>query len=120
MLLSLGRTNSVLCPVSAMLSFIAVRSSIPGPIFVSLDGCPLSWDTFVHIVREALLTGGLDVSCYSGHSFKIGAATTAARVGINDAIIKQLGRWKLSAYTAYICPPIQTLAAARSTMDPSF
>ena len=60
-LISLGRTNSEICPVSAMLSFIAMRPFIPGPLFVSLDGCPLSRDTFVHIVREALLTGGLDV-----------------------------------------------------------
>ena len=52
--LSLGCTNSVLCPVPAMLAFNAVCPSVPGPLIVSLDGCLLSLDTFVHIVREFL------------------------------------------------------------------
>ena len=35
---------------------------------------------------------------YSGHSFRIGAATTAAAKGIEDCIIKILGWWESLAY----------------------
>ena len=39
---------------------------------------------------------------FAGHSFRIGAATTAAQCGIQNALIKTLGRWESSAYTRYI------------------
>ena len=32
-------------------------------------------------VREALARAGVDASHYSGHSFRVGAATTAAQAG---------------------------------------
>jgi hypothetical protein len=36
-------------------------------------------------VREALAAAGVDQSAYSGHSFRSGAATTAARYNHQDA-----------------------------------
>ena len=39
---------------------------------------------------------------YTGHGFRMGAATTAARVGIPDNMIKTLGRWSSEAYRLYI------------------
>ena len=53
-------------------------------------------------LREALGSTGMDVSGYSGHSFRIGAATTAAAVGIEDSMIKTLGRWESTAYLLYV------------------
>ena len=41
-------------------------------------------------------------STYAGHSFWIGAATTAAEKGIEDSVIKMLGRWESSAYQLYV------------------
>ena len=49
-------------------------------------------------MRTALGSSGVDASKYSGHSFQIGAATTAALVGIEDSLIKTLGRWESAAY----------------------
>jgi hypothetical protein len=39
---------------------------------------------------------------YSGHSFQIGAATTAGSVHVEDHLIKILGRWSSDAYCKYI------------------
>ena len=56
-------------------------------------------------VQAALENAGLDRSRYCGHSFRIGAATEAARKGIEDSVIKTLGRWKSLAYLEYIKIP---------------
>ena len=63
-------------------------------------------------VRSALELGGIAASRYSGHSFRIGAATSAAMAGVSDAMIKTLGRWQSSAYTLYIRTPPDQLRAA--------
>ena len=43
---------------------------------------------------------------YASHSFRIGAATTAAAaVGLSSHLIKPLGRWNGNAYMSYVrCP----------------
>ena len=65
---------------------------------------------FVTAVRGGLAQAGIDSSKYSGHSFRIGAATTAAAKGIEDCIIKSLGRWESLAYLQYVKIPRSQLA----------
>ena len=67
-------------------------------------------------VRAALETAGLDQSRYCGHSFRIGVATEAAKKGIEDAIIKSLGRWKSLAYLEYIKIPRSDLVHYSSVL----
>ena len=62
-------------------------------------------------VRQALEQAGVHPAGYSGHSFRIGAATTAAQAGLDDSTIKMLGRWESAAYQRYIRTPRTTLAA---------
>ena len=107
----LGRTDAVLCPVAAILAYCAIRPSVPGPFFIFRDGSPLTRDRLVSAVRAALSQAGVDNSQYSGHSFRVGAATTAAQQGLSDATIKMLGRWESSAYERYIRTPRESLAA---------
>ena len=47
----LGRTNTDLCPVSALLAFMAVRPKCPGPLFVYSDGTFLTRDKLVTAMR---------------------------------------------------------------------
>jgi len=39
---------------------------------------------------------------WNGHSFRRGAATWAAQVGMAETEIQTLGHWKSDAYKAYI------------------
>lgn len=66
----------------------------PGPLFVFKEGCFLTRQCFVDTVREALERAEVDQTKYCGHSFHNGAATTAAARGVEDAMIKTLGRWE--------------------------
>ena len=112
----LGRTDSTLCPVAAILAYVATRPAVPGPFFMYRDGSPLTRDKLVTAVRKALTKAGLDHSGYSGHSFRIGAATSAARAGLSDSLIKMLGRWESAAYQRYIQTPRGSLAAVSSQL----
>ena len=42
---------------------------------------------------------------YADHSFRAGAATTAAASGTEDPLIKTMGRWESSTYLLYIRIP---------------
>ena len=107
----IGRTNHTLCPVSALLNFIAARGNSPGLLFHFKDSSPLTKSKFTSKLRYLLSLAGIDSSLYAGHSFRIGAATTAASRGVEDALIQTLGRWKSSAYLTYIRLPPDNLAA---------
>jgi hypothetical protein len=48
---------------------------------------PLSEEQPVSSVQEALAATGLDFVGYSGHIFRIGAASTAARSGLDDSTV---------------------------------
>lgn len=98
----IGRATQGRCPVSAMLMFLEVRTPGQGPLFRFENGLPLTRPRFVQWVRKALAEAGLDPSKYGGHSFRIGAATAAAKRGIGEATIKTLGRWKSEAVQRYI------------------
>ena len=52
-------------------------------------------------VSESLGLSGMEVDRYSGHSFRIGAATTAATAGVKDSLIRTLSRWSSAAYSTY-------------------
>ena len=107
----LGMTGGSLCPVDAFLDYMVRRGPGPGPFFLFQDGSFLTRERFVQEVRTALTRAGVDCSLYSGHSFRIGAATTAAKHKVPDSAIKMLGRWESAAYTQYIRTPRETLAS---------
>ena len=106
----IGRTDDDICPIAPLLSYLVTRGNKPGALFLWADGSPLSKCKFVEEVRSALSKAGLPAGDYAGHSFQIGAATTAATVGIQDSAIQILGRWKSSCYQRYIRTAPQQLA----------
>lgn len=112
----IGATGGQLCPVTAVLSYMVARGSGQGPLFLREDGRYLTRESFVVGVRAALTIAGLKANDYAGHSFRIGAATTAARCGLQDSLIKTLGRWESSAYTRYIRTAPETLCSVAKTL----
>ena len=98
----LRKTGRELCPVKALLEFLEVRGMDPGPLFRLSDGQPLTRQRFVEEVRRALLKANLPAKDFAGHSFRIGAATSASAAGVEDSTIQALGRWKSSAFLKYI------------------
>ena len=105
-----GRTGDNLCPVEAVRVYASRRGTSAGAFFCFSGGAPLSKSRFVAMVRSALARAGVPVSDYSGHSFRIGAATAAAEAGIPDSTIQALGRWTSSAFLRYIRSPREQLA----------
>ena len=61
-------------------------------------------------VRRALQGIGVDHTVYSGHSFRIGAATAAHAAGLEDSTVRMLGRWESDAVLKYVRTPPQSLA----------
>ena len=107
--LYLCRTGDILCPVTAMLGYLAIRPTSVGPLFLFEDGTPLSRPHLVTHMWEALSQAGIDTAHFSGHSFRIGAASAAARAGFSDSFIQTLGRWRSAAFTTYIRTPVEDL-----------
>lgn len=108
--ITVGRTGDDLCPVKAMLAYLAVRKGEPGsPLFMYQDGTPLTRTRLVGRVKEVVGALGLPKGEFAGHSFRAGAATTAAEVGLEDSLIQTLGRWRSSAYLLYIRIPREEL-----------
>ena len=112
----LGATYTTICPVQAILLYLEVRSPAPGPLFMFQSGSPLTRSALVSHLQTALQSAGVSPAAYTGHSFRIGAATTAAKCGVEDSLIQTLGRWKSAAYLAYIKIPRQQLASVSKTL----
>ena len=113
----LGRTDNELCPVAVVADNLVVRGGLSGPFFRFSSVTPLSRELLVKHMRAALLSYGVDVSKYSGHSFRIGAATAASAMGVEDSMIKTLGRWQSSAYQSYVRIPRDSLAAVSKRLS---
>ena len=112
----LGKTGDALCPIAAMEAYLSVRGNNPGALFHWESGVPLSKVNFMKHVWTALEQAGLPAKDYAGHSFRIGAANTAAVAGLEDSAIQTLSRWQSSAFKRYIRLDHQFLASISSTL----
>ena len=108
--LCLGKTDSLLCPVDALLPYLAVRGNQDGPLFIMADGRRLTRQSFSDSLDNILASLCLTSGEYNTHSFRIGAATSASEAGIPDSTIMMLGRWQSNAYQRYIKTTPEKLA----------
>ena len=104
MTLYIGPATPQYCPVVAMVDYLS-RSKPPvlQPLFRFKSGTPLTRRRLTAKLRALLqLSGVCNVANYSGHSFRIGAATTAAANGVPVWKIRAMGRMQSDCVLRYI------------------
>ncbi len=112
----LARSDNAICPVSALMAYVRMRGPNGGPLFQFQDGTPLSRSRLNSRVRQALTSAGWK-GHFTMHSFRIGAATTAAALGFPETLIKALGRWSSETYKVYIKLSQHRLLLASRTLN---
>ena len=104
----MGKTSQVLCPISALMDYMEARSARPGAFFLDENGVVITKARFVQEFRRILMTAGFPADSYAGHSFRIGAATTAAVAGVEDDTIKTLADGKVQPSYCTFAPQSPT------------
>ena len=93
-----------MCPVTALQNYVAIRPSQSQPLFCHFDGSPLTRYQFNAMLKKTLSFCGLQGLNYRTHSFRIGAASAAFELGVPEADIQRMGRWRSDAVLSYIRP----------------
>ena len=106
----LGATDGPICPIVGILPYLAAHGKQEGPFFITEDGSGLTLQAFSALINSLLSKLKLNTKHYNTHSFRIGAATSAADACIPETSIKMLGRWQSDAYQRYIKTPPHDLA----------
>lgn len=117
-IITIAKSPSNVCAVSAVREFLLQTpgSNPHGFLFHFKDGTFLSRRTLASNLHTLLDLCGLHSDHYNTHSFRIGAATTAAAAGIPSWLIKILGRWRSDSYERYIHLPQATILQVPATM----
>ena len=95
----IGLGRAPLCAVQALLAYLSLRGNVPGPLFLLANGQPLSHLILTDWLRQSFSTVG--EGNFPSHSFRIGATMVAARNGIPDHQIQDLGCWTSNAYQLF-------------------
>ena len=105
--LTIARSTTSICSVMAIRDYLLqCKPAATGPLFIFTNG---KWLSRSSLKKELRLQGcGLPADHYFTHSFRIGAATTAAAAGVPSWLIKVLGRWSSDCYERYIRTPQKT------------
>ena len=92
--------------------FAAYPARQNDPLFClySQNGTPKAFTRtrVVAVLQGCLDEAGIGSGGFTGHSFRRGAATWAASIGVRDEDIMRLGRWSSKAWKAYVDEPPAT------------
>ncbi|KAI4828452.1 hypothetical protein KUCAC02_022543 [Chaenocephalus aceratus] len=114
------RLNSYLSPYEPLTKYLSARYAANAtpqhPLFLTETGKMATRFWFQKHFHNVLLISGIRSEHYSSHSFRIGAASTAARLGTSDQTIQVLGRWSSLAYHAYIRNNLNNLRRAHAQL----
>lgn len=113
-----SENNSAFCPLSSMLAYLRSRpqAHLEDPLFTTEEGKPMSRAWFASRFRLLCQYCGLPPECYSAHSLRIGAATTAAS-STPVSTLKAMGRWSSAAYERYLRSDTRAILEAQKAMS---
>ena len=116
--INLFQSNSDICPVASLKRYISSRIPLvpKEPFFIMSNNQALSRTFFLDSLKSLLRALGFNADLYNGHSFRIGAATSAAGI-VEDHMIQTLGRWSSLCYTRYIQTPLANIKQAQIAMQ---
>lgn len=97
-----NRTNPQFCPVAILVTYLKHFNHLSGPLFQFQNGQPVPHNYVSKQLANVLTFVGINSKQYSGHSFRIGAATHATNLGFSEQYIRKMGRWHSNAVQKYI------------------
>ena len=118
-LIHIGCTSKPVCAVCSMKSYLNCKPSpidMLLPLYRFQNGAFLTKSLLVSTTRTYIALIGINPDNYTGHSYRVGGATTAAEAGLNEWEIKLMGRWSSEAYQRYIKTSIGTIIGFSSRM----
>ena len=80
---------------------LKVRIGRTDGLFTNKQGRPLTKNVFAKMLKIVSLDAGFNLP-FLTHSFRIGGATQAHKMGYTEVQIKALGRWRSAAYAEYV------------------
>ena len=90
------------CAVQALRKYLSLRSiSGASLLYVFLSGAFLTRAKVTLTLCTLFQHLSIPTEFYASHSFRIGAATTAAKAGLPPWLIQTLGRWSSKFFTLY-------------------
>lgn len=89
-----------------MSAYLSVRPVNFGSLFIHSDCSVLTRYQFNFVLKKCFVLLRLNHLHFTAHSFRIGAATEAARLGLDNSVIKRLGRWESDRFNIYIRPDL--------------
>ena len=91
------------CAVRALRKYLCLRSiSGASPLYVSQSGAHLTRAKVTSTLCILLQRLSIPMELYASHSFRIGAAMTAAEAGLPPWLIQTLRHWSSNCFTLYI------------------
>ena len=115
----IASSGSSVCAVQAYHTYKSLRHQHSHlPAFQFANGRYLTRQLVSEHVRELLTRAAVpNVQLYSTHSFRSGAATTAANANLPDWLIKTLGRWRSDAYQTYVHTPADIIRSVPTRLS---
>ncbi|XP_075129576.1 uncharacterized protein LOC142203043 [Leptodactylus fuscus] len=99
-----GIPECIMCPVRCLRDYLPSVRMSGIPLLRHATGDNLSRFQFVAVFRKCVVASGREPKEFGSHSFRIGAATEAARHGLGEDVVRKIGRWESIRFRSYLRP----------------